>query len=52
MAYVITDAGREYWTGSRWTPASDQAMEYETHEEAAEALDDTDRSTARVVEID
>lgn len=48
--YVIRDAAAEYLRANgAWTPASNEAAEYETREEADQALSDCGRSTARVL---
>ncbi len=51
--YVIRDAGGEYLgADGDWTPASDEAQEYETREEADEACEECDRNTAKVLSRD
>ena len=41
MTYVIRETnGSDYLTFRGWAPASDQATEYETREEAEQAVED------------
>lgn len=48
--YAIVDAGGEYYRGDgRWTPASNEACEYETRDEAETARVECGRTTARIV---
>ena len=43
--------GGEWWTGRRWSPASDEAQAYDSASEAQAICDGLDR-WARVVEIE
>ena len=42
-AYIIAEKspGGEYWSGARWTPASNEAYEYDNRLEAQEFIEAT-----------
>lgn len=44
--------GGEWWRGDRWTPASDEAMTFETAEEAESHAEQHISRAYAVVEID